>query len=323
MGAIIEQIEQKLSNDFCCIKCDYTTSRHANYKRHLQTDRHQRGLLGATIEQIEQHDNIDQTDNNALFQCICGNTYRYSKGLSRHKLNCVKNTTTDKEMILMLVKQNALLMEQNTELVVMLKSSDVSSVSNANNINNINNVNICNNNSNNNNINNNNNNTFNLHIFLNETCKDAMNVMDFVDSIHLQLSDLETVGEVGYAQGIANIITNKLKSLDVSMRPVHCTDQKRETIYIKHDNKWEKDDDKKTRLRRLITHVANKNKKLIPQFREKYPEYKNSKLTISDKYDKMVLEAMGGPHVPNVTDTDIENKIIRTISKCIVVDKMH
>lgn len=160
--------------------------------------------------------------------------------------------------------------------------------------------------------------TFNLQFFLNETCKDAMNITDFVDSIKLQLSDLEAVGEIGYMQGISNIITSNLKSLDVTQRPVHCTDKKRETMYVKDNDKWEKEDDNKTRLRKAIKRVANKNIRLLPQFREKFPDYGNSYARISDKYNKIALEAMGGA---GNNDLEKEDKIIRNISKCVAVKK--
>ena len=160
--------------------------------------------------------------------------------------------------------------------------------------------------------------TFNLQFFLNETCKDAMNIMDFVNTIQIQLSDLEKMGEIGYVQGLSNIITSNLKTLDFTQRPVHCMDQKRETIYIKDENKWEKEDDNKTKLRKIINRIAFKNIKLLPQFREKYPDYGDSSLKISDIYDKLVLEAMGGI---GGNEINKENKIIHNISKCILVDK--
>jgi hypothetical protein len=160
--------------------------------------------------------------------------------------------------------------------------------------------------------------TFNLQFFLNETCKDAMNIMDFVNTIQIQLSDLEKMGEIGYVQGLSNIITSNLKTLDFTQRPVHCMDQKRETIYIKDENKWEKEDDNKTKLRKIINRIAYKNIKLLPQFREKYPDYGDSTLKISDIYDKLVLEAMGGI---GGNEINKENKIIHNISKCILVDK--
>jgi hypothetical protein len=145
-----------------------------------------------------------------------------------------------------------------------------------------------------------------------------MNIMDFVDSIKLQLTDLEKLGEIGYTQGISNIITTNLKALDVTQRPVHCTDKKRETMYIKDQDKWEKEDDNKTMLRKVIKRVANKNIKLLPQFREKYPDYNNSSSKLSDKYDKMVIEAMGGA---GNNDIYKEDKIINNISKCTIIEK--
>jgi hypothetical protein len=201
---------------------------------------------------------------------------------------------SDKDLIIMLVKQN-------TELMDMLKNNSSGQASN-----------------NTNSLNNNNNKTFNLQFFLNETCKDAMNIMDFVESIKLQLSDLEKVGEIGYTQGISNIITTNLKALDVTQRPVHCTDKKRETMYIKDEDKWEKEDENKTKLRKAIKTIANKNIKLLPQFREKNPEYKNSSSKVSDKYDKLVIEAMGGS---GDNDVEKEDKIIHNISKNVTIDK--
>jgi hypothetical protein len=144
-----------------------------------------------------------------------------------------------------------------------------------------------------------------------------MNIMDFVDSIKLQLSDLEKMGEVGYTQGISKIITTNLKALDVTQRPVHCMDKKRETMYIKDEDKWEKEDDNKTKLRKVIKFVSDKNIRLLPKFRENNPEYKNSSSRISDKYDKMVLEVMGGIG----DELEKEDKIIHNISKCTTIEK--
>ena len=123
------------------------------------------------------------------------------------------------------------------------------------------------------------------------------------------------MGEVGYVEGISNIITTNLKALDISQRPVHCTDKKRETMYIKDENQWSKEDDNKTKLRKAIKSIADKNIRLLPQFREKYPEYKNSSSKVSDKYDKMVIEVMD-------TDINNENKIIRNISGVTTIEKM-
>jgi hypothetical protein len=175
------------------------------------------------------------------------------------------------------------------------------------------------NNNNNNNINNNSHNkTFNLNFFLNETCKDAMNIMDFVDSLKLQLSDLENLGKLGYVDGISKIIVQNLKSLDETKRPVHCTDSKREVMYVKDDNKWEKENENKQKMRKVIKHVTHKNSKLLKEFKSKYPGCEKSDSKYSDKYDKLIIEAMGGK---GDNDLEKEDKIIRNIAKVVVIDK--
>jgi len=160
--------------------------------------------------------------------------------------------------------------------------------------------------------------SFNLQFFLNETCKDAMNIMDFVDSIKLQLSDLEKVGELGYVDGISNIITNNLKAIDINKRPVHCTDKKRETMYIKDENKWEKEEEDKKKLRRAIKRVAFKNQNLIQDFKKKHPDYNKYHSKMSDKYNKIIFESMGGP---GDNDEEKEDKIIKNISNVSLVNK--
>jgi hypothetical protein len=305
----------KNAEKFACDLCHFKCSKYSNYLCHINTKKH---------SQSDNDNKMITNDNakmpkNAEYICKCGNMYKYMSGLSRHKKRCsfidnLDNETTQPnqnpnstlnfitpELVMELIKDNKemkqIILEQNITINNLVKNG-------TNNIKNS--------------LNNSNNKTFNLQFFLNETCKDAMNIMDFVDSIKLQLSDLEKVGELGYTQGISNIITTNLKALDVTQRPVHCTDKKRETMYIKDDNKWEKENEDNTKLRRAIKHVANKNIKLLPQFREKYPEYKNSSSKISDKYDKIVLEAMGGE---DDNENDKETKIIHNISKCVVIDK--
>jgi hypothetical protein len=153
---------------------------------------------------------------------------------------------------------------------------------------------------------------------LNETCKDAINLIDFVNSIQLQLSDLENVGKVGYVEGISNIITTKLNLLEENQRPIHCTDAKRETLYVKDENKWAKENENKTKIRKVIKSVANKNIKLIPAFKEKHPDYYNSDSESSDKYQKMIYESMGGD---GDDEAETEDKIIKNISKEVIVSK--
>jgi len=160
--------------------------------------------------------------------------------------------------------------------------------------------------------------SFNLNVFLNETCKDAMNITDFIDSIKLQLSDLEKVGELGYVEGISNIIIKNLNALDITLRPVHCTDKKRETMYIKDEDKWEKEDEKKIKLHKMVRKIANKNIDLISDFKQLYPDWKKSTSRVSDQFNKIVIESMGGPG-----DNEYENeeKVIKKVAKEVFIDK--
>jgi hypothetical protein len=290
----------KSSEKFICICCDYRTSRKSQIERHYLTVKHQKAENGS---KMIVNDSDSELKSSKLYFCDCGKVYKYDSGYYRHKKSCnfenlstteanqIANSVSDKDLIMMLVKQNAELME-----IVKNGTNNTTNNTNTNCMNK----------------------TFNLQFFLNETCKDAMNIMDFVDSIKLQLTDLENFGKVGYVEGLSNIITTNLKALDVSQRPVHCTDRKRETIYIKDENKWEKEDDNKTKLRTAIKRIANKNIKLLPQYREKYPgcQYADSKY--SDKYNKTVVEAMGGA---GNNDIEKEDKIIHNISKNVVIEK--
>jgi len=156
-------------------------------------------------------------------------------------------------------------------------------------------------------------------MFLNEQCKDAMNIMDFVDSVKLQLCDLENVGKVGFVEGISNIIIKNLNSLDIYKRPVHCSDSKREIMYIKDDNKWEKENEENKKLRKAIKYIAHKNVCVINEFKEKYPDCIYSNSSQSDKYNKLIIEAIGG-HGDN--DFEKENKIIKKIAKEVVIPKL-
>jgi hypothetical protein len=160
--------------------------------------------------------------------------------------------------------------------------------------------------------------SFNLQFFLNETCKNAMNITDFIDSLQLQLSDLEKVGEIGYVEGISNIIIKNLNALDVTLRPVHCTDKKRETMYIKDENKWEKEDTNNTKLHKMVRKVSNKNIDLISEFKEVHPDWKKSTSKVSDQFNKIIIESMGGA---GDNDYEKEERIIKKVSKAVFVDK--
>jgi hypothetical protein len=171
----------------------------------------------------------------------------------------------------------------------------------------------------NNNINNNSHNkTFNLQFFLNETCKNAMNITDFVDSLNLQISDLEKVGEVGYIEGISSIIIKNLNALDVTERPIHCTDKKRETMYIRDEDKWEKEDEKRNKLHKMVKNVAFKNINLISYFQELHPDWKKINSKYSDQINKIIIESMGGK---GDNEYEKEEKIIKRVAKEVFVDK--
>lgn len=306
---MFENLSSECSNNYVCELCDYSTSRNSQYQRHIKSNKHQNNQKSTGCQQISTNIN----NLGSKFVCDCGKIYKERTGLWRHKKKCcntkdmetineqAKSITDKDELIMFLIKEctdyKNLLMEQQNMMMKVIENGVG------------NNTNISNNN------NNNNNKTFNLQVFLNETCKDAMNITDFVNSIKLQLSDLEKLGEVGYVEGISNIITTNLKAMDVTLRPVHCTDKKRETMYVKDENQWTKEDDTKAKLRKAIKRIADKNIRLLPQFREKYPEYSNSSSKISDKYDKMVIEVM-------TTDADKEAKIIRNISNATTIDKI-
>ena len=321
---------RKVPKLFCCETCDYNTSHKSHYVKHLSTDKcifaknsikrvtkysksaesaeigHFKTLVGKTTD---AHTASELT-------CICGQTYKFKSGLSRHKTKCnafinsnelhTSNNAPfnlNKELVLQILKQNHDILKENSELKNMMldtqhKMMDVLEKGTHNT--------------------NSHNKTFNLQFFLNDTCKDAMNITDFVNNIQLQLSDLEKMGEVGYVNGISNIIVRNLKDMDIATRPIHCTDIKREVMYIKDEDKWDKDKNGNPKVRNAIKHIAHKNSKLLNEFKAKNPDYNNSSSKVSDKYNKLLIETMGGK---GDNDVEKENKIIRNITKEIIVEK--
>ncbi len=297
----------KKPQKYLCQKCDFNTSNKKDYIRHISTPKHQNDDKMMTNDD-KKPQKTPNCDGHNFFICECGKQYKYRQGLSVHKKKCELNkinkndgeniqSLTEKDLILTLLNQNNQL--QNQIMDLCKDRNNVQIISNNGNINS-------------------NNKTFNLNVFLNEQCKDAMNIMDFVDSLKLQLSDLENVGKLGFVEGISNIIVKNLKALDIHKRPVHCSDSKREVMYVKDENKWEKDNDEKLKLRKVIKHIAHKNSKLIPEFRAKYPDCGKSESVKSDQYNKLVIEAMGGS---GDNDDEKENKIIKKIAKEVIIDK--
>jgi len=302
-----DNLVKKSSIKFHCILCDYYTSRKSQYDRHLLTSKHQNTDKLLTNTDIESSESSETTSIINNFSCSCGKEYKHRQSLFNHKKKCMKesiieekNTSEsvdifDKNLILTLIQQNNALQKQMFEVI----------------------KNGTNNNNNNNNTTNSHNKSFNLNFFLNETCKDAMNIMDFVDSIKLQLSDLEKVGKIGFIEGISNIIVKNLNSLDETKRPVHCTDSKREVMYVKDEDKWEKENETKVKLRKAIKHVAHKNSKMLNEFRIKNPDCLKSTSKVSEQYNKLVFEALGGK---GDNDLEKEDKIIKNIAKEVTID---
>jgi len=208
------------------------------------------------------------------------------------------DTSSDKKLIMELLKSNNELQKQIIELC-----KDKSIITNNSN----------------NTTNNNNTNNFNLQFFLNEQCKDALNLKDFVDQIKLQLSDLDMIGRVGYVEGMSKIFLRNLKELDVCKRPIHCSDLKRETLYVKDQDAWEKENGENVKITRAIKEVEHKNIKQLPQWREENPTADDTETKKHMEYQNILLEAMGGSTLEN--DDKKREKIIRNIAKEVVIDK--
>jgi len=303
--------KQILSNKFYCPTCDYGTCRKSNFETHTSSNKHKNNVLTTNDNEIKQF-----LSKKYICQ-ICNKDFNDRAGLWRHKKKCEiiyseipDNSDLNKDsndmdvnlltnMVLEVVKQNKELVNQNQELqkhmIEMCKNGTHITTTHTNS----------------------HNKSFNLNFFLNETCKDAMNITDFVESIKLQLSDLERVGELGYVEGISNIIVKNLKGLDVTQRPVHCTDKKREIMYIKDEDKWEKDDEQK-KMHKMVRKVADKNARMLPKFKEAHPDCIKSASLYSDQYNQIVMEAMGGK---GDNDFEKEEKIIKKVSKEVMVER--
>ncbi len=284
----------KTENTFCCKKCAFKCSKKSNYTKHLLTLRHQN---------LTNPNFFDAENAKHFYTCqTCNKHYKHASTLSAHKKKCLFFESGDDSiktitlMVVDLMKSNADLQKQMLEVCKnsAYQTTHINNHSNSHNK------------------------TFNLQFFLNETCKDAMNIMDFVDSFTLQLSDLEDVSKQGYVDGISNIIMKKLNELDVHKRPIHCSDAKREIMYVKDQNKWEKEDLGYTKLRKAIKYISKKNSDLLGQWSEAHPASKNITTQTNTEYMKMIVQAMGGKGEIG----ENENKIIKKIAKTVLIEKI-
>jgi hypothetical protein len=288
---------------YTCTFCSYNTSVKSNYEKHILTPKHQ--------------DNI-KTEKNENDKCIkcknCNKTYKTRSGLWYHEKTCVfqevekdlpqEDNFDFKNMFMDLMKQNEefkkIMLEQNAKMLELANNQSVTN--------------------NNNTINNTMNNKFNLQIFLNETCKDAMNIQEFIDYVKVQHSDFENFGKYGYVESMTRIIMRNLMELEVHRRPIHCTDVKREVLYVKHNDVWVNDFSRE-KLIRAIKYIAAKNVKQIPSWMDHNPDSKNTQTKLHDKYMRMVCYSMGGRD--EAEDQEYYKKIIHNVAKEVVIDKMR
>ena len=326
MTTLDNDIKQILSNKYYCEKCDYVTSRKHNMTTHLTSAKHQK----TTTYNIISANSNEQSATLSKYCCqICDKKYNDRAGLWRHKKKCINQTkkTNDKEddvdisddddakskkavysmdpqMLLDVLKQNQefqmFMMEQHKQMMEMAKTFNTNTINNTN-------------------CNNTNTNTFNLQLFLNEKCKDALNMNEFVDTIKMQLSDLENFAHVGYADGVSKICVKNLNNLATFLRPIHCSDVKRETLYIKHNDEWIKEGEDKALLRDAIKKIANKNIRQINEWIKENPNCTDPRSKNNDKYLKIVMNAMSGTTVEEQQEN--MDKIVKNVTKAVAIDK--
>ena len=293
---MVTKSSEKVAKYFYCENCDYTTSNKFNYDKHLLTSKHLKVTLGDTKVAKNRNNNSNHICSN------CNKVYVSRNGLWKHKKSCdtksckETNDTNQFELFTEVIK---------TTVIELMKNG-------CNNINSHNNTNT------NTNINSHNK-TFNLNFYLNETCKDAINIDDFVKSIKVQLDDLENTGRVGYVNGISDIINHNLNSMNSHTRPIHCTDEKREVLYIKNEGQWVKESDTKPILTNAIKTIANKNIQVISEWKKVNPDCTDVNSKKNNFYLKIVSNSM-----PGISQEECEknyNKIIKNIVKENIVDK--
>lgn len=290
---------QKTPKKFECTPCDFSTSNKKDYNRHLDTAKH---------KMIHNDTLLAPTPNN-LYECVCGNAYMQRSNLYRHRKKC--NIANKKPNTELDVKENVghevikTLLEQNKELhstIINMSKNQNTTTTNSHNT-----------------TTNSHNKAFNLNVYLNETCKNAMNLSDFVENVVPTLEDLENVGRDGYSDGVSKIISTQMRQVEKNLQPIHCADGKREIFYIKENDTWNKEADEKPLLINAIKKITQKNIRNILKWRDKHPGCDESDSNKNDLYLKIIMNSMMGG-----TEEETANnisKIIRNISKYTLIDK--
>jgi len=284
----------KKPKTFYCEKCDYSTSNKKDYNRHLSTRKHINN-----DKMMKNNDELSPKIPN-IYKCECDKVYKHRQGLHFHKKTCnyvqpISQTTDNNQqfqIILELIKDNKeikeFLLEQNKQVIELAKLAGNNNTTNSHN-------------------------KFNINMFLNEKCKDALNISDFVSQLNIGIKDLEETGRLGFADGISKIFINGLNQLEFYNRPIHCNDSKREVLYIKDSDKWTKEDNDKPILTKAIKEVAYKNMKQISEWQKIHSEYNNPESKQNDKYLQIVSESMSGSSKEESEKN--YNKIIRKLAK--------
>ena len=312
------EITPKNAIKFYCEVCDFKCCKRVDWDRHILTRKH----INRTALNAIEHEN---SPANKFICKNCDRVYPARNSLWYHEHKCKKSPlivekSPKKNVIQLLIHENKELINENKDfknIIMELVRSNTEFQKQMIDVCQKQSNTIISNNNNNNNMNHSNNKTFNLHFFLNEQCKDAMNMSEFVNTFELQLSDLESVGDLGYVEGISKIIVDRLNTMDIYKRPMHCSDAKRETLYIKDADRWEKEERHNPKLRKAIQTVSFKNMKLVNAWSDTYPESKNGESRLNDRYMKLIKQSTGG----NGESNDNEDKIIRRIAKEIVIGK--
>ena len=296
---------QQNAYTYICKNCNFKCSKQSDYNRHILTTKH--------INRTNRTPNTRKLATN--YVCDCGKVYTARNSLWYHKKRCNTIQTQpvtevsmpvppqiDASLIIELLKENKelreMMIEQNKQVIDLAKNTG---------------------NTTNNTINNTTNNKFNLNVYLNETCKDAINLNDFIQSIKLTVNDFIKTGEVGYVRGISDIMLERMRDMEPHVRPIHCTDLKREIVYVKDSNIWAKEDENKTHLRKAVRIVANKNKAQVHPWIAENPKYDILDTPECDKFFEYSKASLGG--YGKEEDEKFDKKIINNILKETVIDK--